>query len=101
MEKLTCNACGQKIELSSAVARRLIPKVTVELHGVLDSPDILLCGSCSDEIDNWYQKTVSTMTYDNALQKFRTKTPRELVKEYQNVFNSFAKFKREHRKRTK
>ena len=99
MELEICNACRRKFEPELAVRHQIIPKDTAILFGISDSPTVTLCIHCSTEIRDWYRGRVSTLTYDSALQGFRSKLPNEIKEEYQIAYQGFLDYKGKRRKR--
>ena len=99
MELEICKACGRKLEPKLAVRHQIIPEDIAILFSILDSAAATLCVQCSDEIRDWYRGQVSTLTYDSALQHFRSKLPNEIRKEYQTAYQLFLDYKGKRRKR--
>ena len=99
MELVICGACGHKQEIELTVIHRIIPKDVGILCGLSDSPAVTLCIHCSTEIGDWYRGRVSTLTYDSVLQRFRSKLPNEIRKEYQTAYQGFLDYKGKPRKR--
>ena len=99
MEPEICNACGRKLGPKLAVRHQIIPEDIAILFSIPDSPAATLCIHCSDEIRDWYRGQVSTLTYDSALQHFRSKLPNEIRKEYQTAYQLFLDYKGKRRKR--
>ena len=99
MEPVICDACGHKQEIELTVKHRIIPEDVAILFSISDSPAATLCIHCSDEIRDWYRGQVSTLTYDSALQHFRSKLPNEIRKEYQIAYQGFLDYKGKRRKR--
>jgi predicted RNA-binding Zn-ribbon protein involved in translation (DUF1610 family) len=101
MGKETCYICGREIEPEAAVVHRIVPEEVAALYGVSDSRTMTLCLECGDEVHDWCHKRVSTITYDCGIKRFRARTPTEIVKEYESALGSFARYKKERRKRTR
>jgi len=96
-----CEGCGREIEPRNAVRKHIIPDEVAESFGIPDTRPIILCSKCSTQLYDWYHKRVSTAVYDDKIQQFRARTPAEILKEYESVFNSFVKYKRGRQKRIK
>ena len=101
METVICDACGHKQEIELAVGHQIIPEDAATLFGISDSPTVTLCLHCSTEIRDWYRGRVSTLTYDSRQQRFRSKLPDEIGKEYQIAYQGFLDYKGKWRKRFK
>ncbi len=94
MRKETCYICRHGIKREDVRKHRIVPKVFIELCGIVDSGAITLCINCYNEVSDWYIKRVYGLTYDTGTKGFRYKSPNEMVKEYQSAFDSFVKYKR-------
>ena len=99
MELVKCDACGHKQEIELTVIHRIIPEDIAILSGISDSPTVTLCIHCSNEIRDWYRGQVSTLAYDSALKRFRSKLPNEIKEEYQIAYRGFLDYKGKPRKR--
>ena len=99
MEHVICEACRRKFEPELTIRHQIIPKDAAILCGISDSPAVTLCIHCSNEIRDWYRGRVSTLAYDSALQRFRSKLPNEIRKEYQTAYQGFLDYKGKRRKR--
>jgi len=97
MKNIQCEACGKVFNRHYAKDFSLIPPEVAALHGISDSKNFIICLECSRKLPVWYQKMVSTTTYDNDIKHFRDRTPGELIKEYQSAFTRFSNhYKRTH-----
>ena|GEM_PF-2047089 len=101
MEQTKCNACGHAIEAGAAVVHQIVPEEAKKLFGISDSSTTMLCNGCSKEVINWYQKSISSVTYDSNIKQFRAKSPVEMASEYHKTYRSFVNFRRKRRKRIK
>jgi len=99
MEPVICEACGHKQEIELTVMHRIIPEDVAILFDISDFHAVTLCVYCFNEIRDWYRGRVSTLTYDSALQRFRSKLPNEIMKEYQIAYQGFLDCKGKRRKR--
>ena len=98
MRKGTCELCGCRIRLGAVEQHHVVPTNITEQAGMPESQILILCGNCHREAHTWYSTKVADMTYDSKTKLFRAKSCLEMVKEYQSVFSSFAKYKKEQRK---
>lgn len=101
MEQTKCNACGHAIEAGAAVVHQIVPEEAKKLFGIPDSSTTILCNGCSKEVTDWYQKRISSITYDSNLKRFRAKSPAEMAGEYHKVYQSFVDFRGMRQKRIK
>jgi hypothetical protein len=101
MGQTKCNACGRAIEAGIAVVHQIVPEEAKELFGISDLSTTILCNGCSKEVIAWYQKRISSVTYDSNIKRFRVKSPAEMAGEYYKVYQSFANFRGKRRKRKK
>ena len=101
MEQTKCNACGHAIEAGAAVVHQIVPEEAKTLFGISDASTTILCKGCSKEVINWYQKRMSSVTYDSNIKQFRAKSPTEMASEYHKTYQSFVNFRRKRRKRIK
>jgi len=101
MEQTKCNACGHAIEAGAAVVHQIVPEEAKKLFGISDSSTTMLCNDCWKKVLNWYQKSISSITYDSNIKRFRAKSPAEMASEYHKVYQSFVDFRGMRRKRIK
>jgi hypothetical protein len=99
MGQTRCSACGRAIEAEEAVEHHLVPEEVEKLFGISDSAVAVLCKSCSREVSDWYQKMISSVTYDSNLKRFREKSPVEMASEYHKAYGSFMDFRQKRRKK--
>ncbi len=97
MEKNTCQVCRYQSQLGAIEEHHIIPTQVTERAGVPPSQTLRLCCNCHREVHDWCLTKVSGVTYDSKAKAFRDRSWLEMVKEYQSVFNSFAKYKKEQR----
>ena len=93
MGKDSRDVCRHKMEPGSARKHDIIPEVFTELCGISDSGSVILCVNCYKEVHDWYLRRVYNLTYDYETKRFKYKSPKEMVKEYQSAFRSFVKYK--------
>lgn len=97
MRKYLCDACG--CEDTADVIRKfhVTPQIIIEEAAVKQTITVKLCQNCRKDIEKWYTN-ISSTTYDSRNKRFRDKTPLEMVREYENAFNSFTRYKKEQQK---
>ncbi len=94
MRKDTCDLCRCLIEPGAVVIHNVVPREVTEQAGMSDSETVKLCINCHNEVDAWYLKRVSSVTYDWGSQRFRPKSPTAMVKEYEAAYTAFVKYKK-------
>ncbi len=98
MRKETCELCGYEDELGTVKKYHVFPQEITEQAGIKRSKIIRLCPNCQRELDKWYSTKVAHMAYDTRMKRFRTKSPQEMVKEYEIAYQRFTRYKREQQK---
>jgi len=101
MGEESCELCAYRSQLGAVEKHHVVPKMVTEQTGMLETQSLKLCCNCHHEVHIWYSAKVTNMTYDAETKRFRPKSPTEMVKEYQSAFDSFVKYKKEQKKRTK
>lgn len=96
-----CDGCGREIEPKSVVKHRTVPEEVAELYGISGARTVTLCINCHDDLHDWYHKSVSTVTYDSGIKRFRAKTAIEMANEYESAFTAFVEYKKRRRKKAK
>ena len=91
--KYTCELCGQEARPDTLENHPIVPGEIIEQAGVQGPGTVKLCVNCRRELDRWYSKKVSSMTYDESRRGFREKTPPEMVREYETAYRLFARYK--------
>ena len=89
-----CEICGYRSQLSAIEECHIIPYEVTEDAGMPESQTIKMCSNCRLELDKWFSVEVVKMVYDTKMQRFRYKTPVEMVQEYQSAFNGFVIYKK-------
>jgi len=89
-----CEICGYRSQLGAVEKHDVIPNEVTQQAGMSESHTIRMCCNCRRELDTWCSAKVTTMVYDAGAQRFRYKTPVEMVEEYQSVFDGFVKYKK-------
>ena len=97
MEKKTCEVCGHEIELGALEEYRVVPTQLTEQASMPESRVANLCSNCHQELHKWYLTKVSDMAYDTEAKRFRTKSPLEMIREYEATFDSFVRYKQKQR----
>ena len=100
MGRESCELCGYRGEPRLIEKRHVVPIEVTERAGVPESRIITLCPNCHRELNKWYSIKVADVGYDTKTNKFRAKSPPEMVREYEFAFNIFVKYKREQKKVT-
>ena len=95
MREGTCELCGQKGGSGTANEYHIVPSGIIEQAGITAVQTVRLCHNCHSELQRWYSIKVTDMAYDIATKQFRAKPYLEVVKEYHDAFNAFAKYKQE------
>lgn len=93
-----CEICQYRSQLGAVGRYNVIPKELTQQAGMTETPTMRMCYNCRRELDTWYLSKVAKMVYDIKTQRFRDRTAREMVEEYQDVFNSFVDYKRKKNK---
>ena len=92
--KYTCELCGLERKAQAIVIDSIVPREIIKLTHMLGSETliVLLCINCRYRLEHWYQKTVSTVTYDLGSKQFKPKSPPTMVKEYEAAYAAFVKY---------
>ena len=100
MLEKTCSTCGQIVNSKDVVIHRMIPERIAIQAGIYDFRTAVLCPNCSNEVQDWYEKRVYVVSYDNNTKRFLPRSPADIVKEYEAVFRAFEAYKnKRHAKR--
>ena len=94
----TCEVCGYQSQFGAVEKHHVIPNEVTQQAGMSESHTIRMCCNCRRELDTWYSTKVAKMVYDTKTQCFRDRTWREMVEEYQSVFNGFVAYKKKRKK---
>ena len=89
-----CEVCGYRSQLGAVGKHLIIPSEIMEQAGVSKSQISSICANCRIELERWYAVEVNRMVYDDMDQRFRDRTPVEMVKEYKSAFNGFKGYKK-------
>ncbi len=90
---VTCELCGDEVDAATIEKHNVVPREVMEQARMRRARVVRLCPKCGVEIRNWYKAKVDKNIYDAQIQRFRARLPIELVKEYENAFNRFARYK--------
>ena len=93
-----CELCGYRGEARLMEKCHTIPVAVTESAGVAESRIITLCQNCHRELDKWYSVKVADTGFDSNLNRFRPKTPQEMVGEYEFALAMFEKYKGKQKK---
>lgn len=99
MKRKTCQACGYRGAARDIVLHRIIPEEVAEEAGIPDSGTVVLCVNCRNELDTWYSRKISDLTYDTTTRRFIPRSPAEMAKEYEATYQAFAGYKERQRKK--
>lgn len=95
MRKKTCEICGKTIEIGDLVTYQIIPQEIAKQAGISEPRTATLCTDCSNEVQTWYVKKVSTIAYDDRTKRFVPKSPAEMLKEYVAAYIGFTTYKKQ------
>lgn len=94
MRERICRTCGCSLDRENLVRHKIVPEPVASEAGMSGARTVVLCPSCSQEVQNWYAKKVLNMNYDEVTRQFKSKSPAELVKEYEGVYKTFVRYKK-------
>lgn len=97
VQSLACQLCGSEVDSRDIEKHYVVPKEVMEQARIRRAKIVRLCPKCSAELRNWYDTRIATTTYDPQINKFRQKLPAEMVKEYEGIYNRFARYKKTQR----
>jgi hypothetical protein len=98
MQREICELCRYQGELGTIKKYYVIPQEITEKAGLKRIKIIKLCPNCQSELSKWYSTNISDITYDTRTQRFRAKSPKEMVKEYEVAYQAFTRYKKEQQK---
>ncbi len=90
----TCDICRREVDAALLTMHRIVSEDIAKEAAVPASQTARLCTSCGDRLHAWFLNRVSTVTYDLELKRFKSKSPAEMVKEYEAAYNAFVKYER-------
>jgi hypothetical protein len=94
IDKNLCEICGSRTEPAAMVSYRIVPDDIAENAGISDVAVVKLCPDCRRDLDRWYSRNVSATTYDESRRSFRSRTPQEMVREYEVSFRAFVRYRK-------
>jgi len=94
VEKKACELCGREVEPRAMEKHHIVPTEVREQAGIRRAKIVRLCSDCYAELHKWYSAKVLDSTYDTKMKRFRSKSPPEMVKEYEAAYRVFAKYRR-------
>ncbi|MFC1933075.1 hypothetical protein ACFLXU_05565 [Chloroflexota bacterium] len=98
MVESTCEVCGYQSRRGDIKKYYIVPGEVTREAGKPLGRKIPLCDNCHKELDELCSKVVADMTYDTRSQRFRIKSPQEMVREYEAAYQRFARYKKEQQK---
>jgi hypothetical protein len=94
MRKSHCQLCGCEMEPKAIERYHIVPREIMEEAGGQRLKTLRLCHSCREELERWYATKVADVTYDTLTKRFRSRSPQEMVKEYETAYKQFALHKK-------
>lgn len=98
MQRNICELCRCEDEPGNIKKYYVIPQEITEEAGIKRIKIVKLCPNCHRELSKWYSTNISDITYDTRIQRFRSKSPKEMVKEYEVAYQAFTRYKKEQQK---
>ncbi len=97
VQSLACQLCSSEVDSRYIEKHYVVPKEVMEQARIRRARIVRLCPECNAELRNWYETKIAATTYDTQINKFRQKLPAEMVKEYEGLYNRFARYKKSQR----
>lgn len=97
MREKTCDICGHVVNPEDVVIHRIIPDEVARQAGIFDFRTATLCTDCSNEVQTWYGKRVSSMSYKDGAKRFILRSPTQMVEEYEATYRAFVEYKKRRR----
>ncbi len=94
----TCDVCRREVDAVFLTMHPIVPEDIAKEDTVPASQTARLCTSCGDRLHTWFLNRVTTVTYDWGLKRFKSKSPAEMVKEYEVAYKAFIKYERRRQK---
>jgi hypothetical protein len=94
VQRKICEVCGCAVSPGELVIHRIVPEEIAKQVGILDVRKVVLCLNCGNQIQDWYNKRVFSMSYDDKTNRFIPKSSTEMVKEYEAAYKAFATYKK-------
>ena len=93
MAKDKCEVCGQKGSIGFTRPHEIVPRdVTIQAE-LPPSETIELCNGCLLELQDWNERMVSTLGYDEETKSFEHQSPLEMGREYKSAYDTFKRYK--------
>ncbi len=92
MREKTCDICGHVVNPEDVVIHRIIPEEVARQAGIFDFRTATLCTDCSNEVQTWYGKRVSSMSYKDGAKRFILRSPTQMVEEYEATYRAFVAY---------
>ena len=94
MAEKTCQICGCELKPGAMKRYPVVPAEIMEQAGIQRSKTVRLCPDCREELQRWYESKVADMTYDTGIKRFKGKSPLEMVREYEALYQQFVRYKK-------
>jgi len=98
MAEKTCQICGCELKPKAIVRYPVVPAEIIEEAGIQRSKNVWLCADCREELERWYESEVAGMTYDTGIKRFKSRSPLEMVREYEAAYKRFARYTKERKR---
>ncbi|MFC1988373.1 hypothetical protein ACFLVJ_00855 [Chloroflexota bacterium] len=94
MLKKNCEICGCD-ESGQLKQYYIVPQAINEQADIQRPETVSLCASCHQELGMWYSAKVSDITFDTTMKQFISKSPSQMVKEYEVAYQWFVNYRKE------
>ena len=94
MPKQNCELCGCD-EPGQLKRYYIVPQAITEQANIQRPKTVSLCSNCQQKLGLWYSAKVGTLTYDIDMKQFISKSPSQLVKEYEIAYKWFVNYRKE------
>lgn len=93
MLKKNCELCG--CDKPDQLKRYyIVPQAIAEQANIQRPKTVRLCSNCHKELGLWYSAKVADITYDTNMKQFISKSPSQLVKEYEITYKWFVNYRK-------
>ncbi len=93
MRKVNCKLCGCG-ESGLLEMYDIVPRSIAEQASMQKPKTVRLCSNCQQELSMWYSAKIGTLTYGIAAKRFVSKSPSQLVTEYEIAYQWFTRYKK-------
>jgi hypothetical protein len=100
MKKDRCEFCGV-IAPGQVSETDIVPRDICRQAGIDNPEAVRLCGQCRLDLGKWYSSKVSDTLFDPTLKRFRSRTPAEMVKEYESACQWFFRIREQEREKAR